>query len=123
MKPFVSFGRFFWGDHFHGTIVYSMNKEVILEIKKLYEKYLLRDASDFSVDDYNDFQEEVWGLRNRFDYDDSPFLLLPDPAKDADYFMMNASGDGLMEPSLQDKKKYIAMMKESYDKLCDGRGV
>ncbi|MBR2741878.1 hypothetical protein IKD98_03975 [Candidatus Saccharibacteria bacterium] len=96
-----------------------MSKDVIIEIKRLYEKYLLKDASSFSVDDYNGFQEEIWKLKDRFDCGDSPFLLLPEPAKNADYFMMNASGDGLLEPSLEDKEKYIVMMKESYDKLCD----
>ena len=96
-----------------------MGKDIVVEIKKIYEKYLLKNASDFSADDYNSFQEEIWKLKDRFDCNDSPFLLLPNPAKDADYFMMNASVDGLAEPSLEDKKKYLAMMKKSYDKLCD----
>ena len=95
------------------------NKDTILEIKKLYEKYLLKKASVFSVDDYNSFQEEVWDLKDKTSQNlASPFLLLPDPAKEADYFMMNASSDGLMEPNLDDKIKYLSMMKESYKKLC-----
>lgn len=95
-----------------------MNESIILlEIKKLYEKYLLKDASVFSVNDYNNFQEKAWELKGKFNYTGSPFLLLPDPAKDADYFMMNASNDGLTEPNLDDKVKYLSMMKESYDKL------
>lgn len=93
-------------------------ESVVLEIKKLYEKHLLKDALDFSVDDYNNFQEEVWKLKEKSGHDSNPFSILPDPAKDADYFMMNASGDGLKEPSLEDKIKYISMMKESYRKLC-----
>lgn len=95
-----------------------MNDEIVLEIKKLYEKHLLKDASVFSIDDYNNFEKDIWNLKELFNYNDSPFLLLPDPAKDADYFIMNASGDGLAEPSLDDKAKYLSMMKQSYEKLC-----
>ena len=93
------------------------NENIILEIKKLYEEYLLKDPSIFSVDDYNAFQKKIWELKNKFNYSDSPFLLLPDPAKSADFFMMNASSDGLVEPTLEDKSKYISLMKESYKKL------
>ena len=102
------------------SIMDNMDKEIILEIKKLYEKYLLKEAAVFSIDDYNSFQEKVWELKEKFGCKDSPFLLLPTPAKDADYLMMNASGDGLTEPSLGEKKEYLSMMKESYDKLCVG---
>ena len=91
--------------------------DIIPEIKKIYEKYLFKNASSFSVDDYNSFQKEIWNLKDKLNYNDSPFLLLPDPAKDADYYMMNASNDGLTEPTLEAKTKYLSMMQESYKKL------
>ena len=94
-----------------------MNNDIVSEIKKICKKYLFKNASDFSVDDYNSFQEEIWNLKDKLGYDDSPFLLLPDPAKDADYYMMNASNDGLTEPTLKAKTKYLSMMQESYKKL------
>ena len=56
----------------------------------------------------------MWNLKEKFSYKSSPFLLLPDPAKDADFFMMNASSDGFVEPNLADKQKYLDMMQESY---------
>ena len=95
----------------------SMNTQIHLEILKLYEKYLLKPASKFSVQDYNSFEQEMWNLKEKFDYESSPFLLLPDTAKDADFFMMNASSDGFIEPNLVDKQKYLEMMQESYEKL------
>ena len=95
----------------------SMNLQIHLEILKLYEKYLLKPASEFSVQDYNDFEQEMWNLKEKFSYESSPFLLLPDPAKDADFFMMNASSDGFIEPDLTDKQKYLDMMQASYQKL------
>ena len=95
----------------------SMNTQVHLEILKLYEKYLLKPVSEFSVQDYNGFEQEMWNLKEKFSYKSSPFLLLPDTAKDADFFMMNASSDGFIEPVLADKQKYLEMMQESYEKL------
>lgn len=95
----------------------SMNLQIHLEILKLYEKYLLKPASEFSVQDYNDFEQEMWNLKEKFSYESSPFLLLPDPAKDVDFFMMNASSDGFIEPDLADKQKYLDMMQESYQKF------
>ena len=92
-----------------------MDNQIYQEILKLYEKYLLKPASEFSIQDYNDFEQEMWNLK--FSYESSPFLLLPDPAKDADFFMMNASSDGFVEPNLADKQKYLDMMQESYEKL------
>ena len=94
-----------------------MNTQMHLEILKLYEKYLLKPVSEFSVQDYNSFEREMWNLKEKFNYEPSPFLLLPDPAKDADFFMMNASSDGFIEPELYDKQKYLDMMQESYQKL------
>lgn len=94
-----------------------MNTQIHLEILKLYEKYLLKPVSEFSVQDYNSFEREMWNLKEKFNYEPSPFLLLPDPAKDADFFMMNASTDGFIEPDLPSKQKYLAMMQESYQKL------
>ena len=76
----------------------SINTQIHLEILKLYEKYLLKSASEFSAQDYNSFEQEMWNLKEKFSYESSPFLLLPDPAKDADFFMMNASSDGFIEP-------------------------
>ena len=95
----------------------SMNTQIHLEILKLYEKYLLKPASEFSAQDYNDFEQEMWNLKEKFSYESSLFLLLPGPAKDADFFMMNASSDGFIEPDLVDKQKYLEMMQESYEKL------
>ena len=95
----------------------SMNTQIHLEILKLYEKYLLKPVSEFSVQDYNSFEREMWNLKEKFNYEPSPFLLLPDPAKDADFFMMNASSDGFIEPKLADKQKYLEMMQESYQKF------
>ena len=94
-----------------------MNIQIYQEILKLYEKYLLKPDSEFSAQDYNDFEQEMWNLKEKFSYESSPFLLLPDPAKDADFFMMNASSDGFVEPNLADKQKYLEMMLESYQKL------
>ena len=94
-----------------------MNTQIHLEILKLYEKYLLKSASEFSVQDYNSFEQEIWNLKEKFSYESSPFLFLPNPAKDADFFMMNVSSDGFIEPDLYDKQKYLDMMQESYQKL------
>ena len=94
-----------------------MNNQIYQEILKLYEKYLLKPASEFLIQDYNDFEQEMWNLKEKFSYESSPFLLLPDPDKDADFFMMNASSDGFVEPNLADKQKYLDMMQESYQKL------
>ena len=95
----------------------SVENKICQEILKLYEKYLLKSAYEFSVQDYNNFEQEMWNLKEKFSYESSPFLLLPDPAKDADFFMMNASSDGFVEPNLSDKQKYLDMMQESYKKL------
>ena len=94
-----------------------MDNQIYQEILKLYEKYLLKPASEFSVQDYNSFEQEMWNLKEEFIYEFSPFLLLPDPAKDVDFFMMNASSDGFVEPNLADKQKYLDMMQESYQKF------
>ena len=94
-----------------------MNNQIYQEILKLYEKYLLKSASEFSAQDYNSFEQEMWNLKDKYNCKSSPFLLLPDPAKDADFFMMNASSDGFIEPNLADKQKYLEMMQESYEKL------
>ena len=94
-----------------------MNTQTHLVILKLYEKYLLKSASEFSIQDYNNFEQEMWSLKEKFSYESSPFLLLPDPAKEADFVMMNASSDGFIEPDLADKQKYLEMILESYQKL------
>ena len=94
-----------------------MDNKIYQEILKLYEKYLLKSAYEFSVQDYNSFEQEMWNLKEKFSYESSPFLLLPDPAKDADFFMMIVSSDGFIEPDLADKQKYLEMMQESYEKL------
>ena len=95
----------------------NMNNQIFQAILHLYKKYILKSASEFSVQDYNGFEREMWNLKEKFSYESSPFLLLPDPAKDADFFMMNASSDGFVEPNLADKQKYLDMMQESYQKL------
>ena len=94
-----------------------MDNKIYQEILKLYEKYLLKSAYEFSVQDYNNFEQEMWSLKEKFSYESSPFLLLPDSAKDADFFMMNVASDGFIEPDLHNKQKYLDMMQESYQKL------
>ena len=94
-----------------------MENKICQEILKLYEKYLLKSASEFSVQDYNNFEQEMWNLKEKCSYETSPSLLLPAPAKDADFFMMNASSDGFIEPDLHNKQKYLDIMQESYQKL------
>lgn len=91
--------------------------DIIIEIKSLYEKHILKPVDEFCVDDYNAFEEGIWDLKEKYQIKDSPFLLLPDPAKEADYEMMNASGDGLAEPEKEAKKQYLAKMRSSYAKL------
>lgn len=95
----------------------DMNNQIFQAILQLYKKYILKPASEFSVQDYNSFEQEMWSLKEKFSYESSPFLFLPDPAKDADFFMMNASSDGFVEPNLADKQKYLDMMQESYQKF------
>ena len=94
-----------------------MENKICQEILKLYEKYLFKSAFEFSVQDYNNFEQEMWNLKEKFSYESSPFLFLPNPAKDAGFFMMNVSSDGFIEPDLYDKQKYLGMMQESYQKL------
>lgn len=94
------------------------NEEIITAIKNIFQKYILKDVNDFSLNDYNNFEKAIWALKDKYHLADSPFLLLPDPAKDADLEMMNATNDGFTEPDLAAKKKYLAMMQESYSKLC-----
>jgi hypothetical protein len=72
---------------------------------------------DFSVENYNRFEEKIWNLKKELDLKDSPFLFLPEPAEEADYLMMNASGDGLSEPDMESSKKYLDMMGQAYEKL------
>ena len=95
----------------------SMDNQIYQEILKLYKKYLFKPAPKFSVQDYNNFEQEMWNLKEKFSYKSSPFMILPDSAKDADFFMMNVSSDGYVEPNLADKQKYLDMMQESYNKL------
>lgn len=93
------------------------NEKIIQEIKELYEKYIIKDVDEFCVDDYNKFEEEIWLLKEKYQLKDSPFLLLPEPAREADYEMMNASNDGLVEPEIKDKAIYLEKMKISYSKI------
>lgn len=94
-----------------------MNKKIITRICEIFEEELLCEPKDFSVNNYNRFEEKIWTLKDEFGLKDSPFLLLPEPAEEADYLMMNASGDGLSEPNIEDSKKYLEMMKQVYKKL------
>lgn len=107
---------FFWVV-FYVNMSMNMNNQILQAVLQLYKKYILKSAPEFSVQDYNGFEQEMWNLKEKFSYESSPFLLLPDPAKDADFFMMNASSDGFVEPNLADKQKYLDMMQESYQKL------
>ncbi len=54
-----------------------MDNKIYQEILKLYEKYLFKPAPDFSVQDYNNFEQGMWNLKEKFSYESSPFLLLP----------------------------------------------
>ena len=56
-----------------------MNTQIHLEILKLYEKYLLKPVSEFSVQDYNGFEQEMWNLKEKFSYKSSPFFASPRP--------------------------------------------
>lgn len=51
-----------------------MDNQILQEILKLYEKYLLKLASEFSVQDYNNFEQEMWSLKDKFSYESSPFF-------------------------------------------------
>ena len=51
-----------------------MDNQIYQEILKLYEKYLLKPASEFSVQDYNNFEQEMWSLKEKFSYESSPFF-------------------------------------------------
>jgi hypothetical protein len=93
------------------------NAEIISEIKNIYEKHVLKDVKTFCVNDYNEFETEIWALKEKYNLKDSPFLLLPNPAEEADREMMNASNDGLTEPDDNAKKSYLEKMKISYEKL------
>ena len=42
------------------------NGKIISEIKRIYEKYILKDANTFCVDDYNKFEEEIWMLKEKY---------------------------------------------------------
>ena len=46
-----------------------MDNQILQEILKLYEKYLLKLASEFSVQDYNNFEQEMWSLKDKFSYE------------------------------------------------------
>lgn len=94
-----------------------MNRKIITRICEIFEEELLRELEDFSVENYNRFEEKIWDLKEELDLQDSPFLFLPEPAEEADYLMMNASGDGLGEPSIEYAAKYLKMMRRSYEKL------
>lgn len=94
-----------------------MNRKIITRICEIFEEELLRELEDFSVENYNRFEEKIWDLKEELDLQDSPFLFLPEPAEEADYLMTNASGDGLGEPSIEDAAKYLKMMRRSYEKL------
>lgn len=93
------------------------NEEIVSDIKNIYERYILKDVGTFCVDDYNKFEEEIWALKEKYQLEDSPFLLLPEPAEEADREMMNASNDGLTEPNDEEKINYLKKMKNSYEKL------
>ena len=43
-----------------------MDNKIYQEILKLYEKYLLKSAYEFLVNDYNSFEQEKWNLKEDF---------------------------------------------------------
>ena len=89
-----------------------MDNQIYQEILKLYEKYLNFRCKIIII---SSRKCGAWKRNSATNL--VHFLLLPDPAKDADFFMMNASSDGFIEPDLSSKQKYLAMMQESYQKL------
>ena len=97
-----------------------MNDErLIAMIKRILKNYVSISPNVFSLDDYNRFEKDIWALKEIYNLKSSPFKLLPDPAKDADFEMMNATNDGLTEPNLNAKRKYLTMMNASYNKFLN----
>ena len=51
-----------------------MNYEKITsDIKRIYEKHILKDVDIFCIDDYNNFEEEIWALKDKYQLKSSPF--------------------------------------------------
>lgn len=98
-------------------IVY--NEKLIQKIKQIYEQYVLKDVEDFHLYDYQKFEEEIWSLKEEFNLQESPFLLLPEPAEGADYDMMNATNDGFTEPDILAKEVYVEKMRISYNRFVE----
>ena len=98
-------------------IVY--NEKLIQKIKQIYKQYVLKDVEDFHLYDYQKFEEEIWSLKEEFNLQKSPFLLLPEPAEEADYDMMNATNDGFTEPDNLAKEVYIEKMRISYNRFIE----
>ena len=95
------------------------NEKLIQKIKQIYEQYVLKDVEDFHLYDYQKFEEEIWSLKEEFNLQKSPFLLLPEPAEEADYGMMNATNDGFAEPDNLAKEGYIEKMRISYNRFIE----
>lgn len=53
-----------------------MNYEKITsDIKRIYEKHILKDVDIFCIDDYNNFEEEIWALKDKYQLKSSPFTV------------------------------------------------
>ena len=95
------------------------NEKLIQKIKQIYKQYVLKDVENFHLYDYQKFEEEIWSLKEEFNLQNSPFLLLPEPAEAADYDMMNATNDGFTEPDNLAKEVYIEKMRISYNRFVE----
>ena len=95
------------------------NEKLIQKIKQIYKQYVLKDVEHFHLYDYQKFEEEIWSLKEEFNLQKSPFLLLPEPAEEADYDMMNATNDGFTEPDNLTKEVYIEKMRISYNRFVE----
>ena len=42
------------------------NEKLIQKIKQIYKQYVLKDAEDFHLYDYQKFEEEIWSLKEEF---------------------------------------------------------
>lgn len=52
-----------------------MNRKIITRICEIFEEELLCKPEDFSVENYNRFEEKIWGIKEEFDLKDSSFLF------------------------------------------------
>lgn len=95
------------------------NEKLIQRIKHIYKQYVLKDVEDFHLYDYQKFEKEIWSLKEEFNLQKSTFLLLPEPAEEADCDMMNATNDGFTESDNLAKDVYVEKMRISYNRFVE----